>query len=189
MTSTVGLRRVIVSVLLAGMWAASAQGQYYGGPGANWYGQAGIPYGYPFPYGYPYSVGGPSFDAYGNVYLPGYPDAVPPPIRYLAPSYSYNPNPYAPFPGAASYELPWYAYNPNSYTYDLRAYGLGYPPPPYAYPATPYYYTPYSYYIGRRPYYWRGPYRAMTLQQYNAKSLQGPTRVRDIVPGMPELGG
>ena len=179
MVSTLWLRRVLASVLLVGMWAVSAEGQYYG----NWYGQAGI------PYGYPYFQGGPSFDAYGNVYFPAFPYDVPPPLRSLAPLYSYNPNPYAPFPGAASYELPFYSYNPNSYTYDLRTYGLGYPPPPYAYPATPYYYTPYSYYIGRRPYYWRGPYRAMTLQQYNAKSLQGPTRVRDIVPGVPGLGG
>ncbi len=179
MVSTLWLRRVLASVLLAGMWSASAQGQYYG----NWYGQAGI------PYGYPYFPGGPSFDAYGNVYFPAFPYDVPPPLRSLAPLYSYNQNPYAPFPGAASYELPFYSYNPNSYTYDLRAYGLGYPPPLYAYPATPYYYTPYSYYIGRRPYYWRGPYHVMTLQQYNAKSLQGPTRVRDIVPGIPGLGG
>lgn len=179
MNSTMWIRRVIAPVLLAGMWAASAQAQYYGG---NWYGQMGI------PYGYPYSQGGPSFDAYGNVYMPGSPDAVPPPIRYMAPSLSYNPNPYAPFPGASSYELPYYSYNPNSYTYDLRAYGYGLVPPPYAYPAIPYYYMPYSYYIGR-PYHWRGPYHAMTLQQYNAQSLHGPTRVRDIVPGVPELGG
>jgi len=181
MISTAWLRRVFVSVFLAGMSASSAPGQYYAG---NGYDQGGI------PYGYPYSQGMPSFDAYGNVYVPGYPDAVPPPIRYLTPSYSYNPNPYAPFPGAASYGLPWYSYNPNSYTYDLRAYGYGYLPPPwYAYPRSPYYYTPYSFPVGRRPYHWRGPYHALTLPQYLTKELHGPTRVRDIVPGIPELGG
>ncbi len=185
MISTIRLKRVLLLVLLAGTWTASVQGQFYSG---NWYGQAGIPYRYP-SYGYPYSPYGPSFDEYGNVYLPAFPYTVPPPLRYLAPSYSYNPNPYAPFPGAASYELPFGSYAPNSYTYDLRAYGYGlsYPPPPYVYPAYPV--VPYSYYIGRRPYYWRGPYRAMTLQQYITQELHGPTRVRDIVPGVPGLGG
>ncbi len=188
MISARWLKRVLVSVLLAGMWTASAQGQFYGG---GWYGQAGIPYGYP-SYAYPYSQIGPNpYDYYGAGYPSGFPYDVPPPLRYLAPSYSYNPNPYAPFPGAASYELPFGSYNPNSYTYDLRAYGygLGYPPPAYAYPAYPVfpysYFTPSGHYIGPLPYHWRGPYHAMTLQQYIAKQLQGPTRVRDVAPGIP----
>ena len=186
MISARGFRGMSVSVLVAGMWVAAAQGQFYGGPGAGWYGPAGM------PYGYPYSLPGFSFDEYGNAYLTPAPYLAPPPLRSLMPSRSYTPNPYAAFPNTFSYEPVPNLYAPNSFTYDLRAYGYGYPPPAYTYPAyptAPYGYTAPSYYTGRRPRNWRGPYHAMTLGQYIEKGLQGPTRVRDIVPGIPGLGG
>jgi hypothetical protein len=75
-----------------------------------------------------------------------------------------------------SYEVPQDAYAPNTFTYDLQAYAYGYPPPLYS----PHY-PP-----GRQ--YWRMIYREMTLGQYIRKQLHGPVRVRDIVPGIPELG-
>ena len=77
---------------------------------------------------------------YGDYYGSGSPDSyynfsVVPPLRSIAPSFSYNGNPYAPFPRSFSYEVAPNAYAPNSYTYDLRAYGYGYPPPAYGPPA------------------------------------------------------
>ena len=127
--------------------------------------------------------------------------SVPPPLRSIAPSFSYNGNPYMPFPRSFSYEVPPNAYAPNSYTYDLRAYGYGYPPPAYggppAYapgyspPAYSYSY-PYSYPYGYSypvPRYRRGIYRQLSLRQYIDRQLHGPVRVRDYVQGMPELGG
>jgi hypothetical protein len=84
-----------------------------------------------------------------------------------------------------SYEVPQDAYAPNTFTYDLQAYAYGYPPPLYSPPVYPYSYYPY-YSPGRQ--YWRMIYREMTLGQYIRKQLHGPVRVRDIVPGIPELG-
>ncbi len=187
MISRMWFGRAVVFVLLLGVLTASAGAQLYVGPGVVVLDQGRALY----PYSYAPAVPGSYLYGYANPFGPwyGFP-SVPPPSRYLAPSFSYNANPYAQFPNSFSYEVPAYNYAPNSFTYDLRAYGYGYAPPPlYAYPVSPYYYTPYSYYVGRRPYYWRGPYHAMTLQQYNDRSLHGPTRVRDIVPGVPELGG
>jgi hypothetical protein len=152
---------------------------------------------------------------YGDYYGAGSPESyynfsVPPPLRSIAPSFSYNGNPYSPFPRSFSYEVPPNAYAPNSYTYDLRAYGYGYPPPAYgppAYgssadmpsvyspPAYPYGYSsgyPYGYPYGysyRAPRYQRGIYRQLSLRQYIDRQLHGPVRVRDFVQGMPELGG
>jgi len=121
--------------------------------------------------------------------------------RYL-PSYSYTPSPYIQVPGAAAYGTPPYAYSPDAYNYDLTAqsfaeffsllpYFYDYYPPYFYYPppAVPYgsYGYNYSYpFIPRR---WRSPYRPMTLPEYLYRQSQGPTRVRDIVPGIPELGG
>ena len=103
-------------------------------------------------------------------------------------SFSYNANPYTPFPGSSSYELPQNAYAPNSYAYDLRTYGYGYPPPAYARPVhlPPWYPCGYSCPVPR---YQRGIYRQLSLRQYLDKQLHGPVRVRDIVRNMPELGG
>lgn len=152
---------------------------------------------------------------YGD-YYGYYGFSVPPPLRSIAPSFSYNGNPYAPFPRSFSYEVPPNAYAPNSYTYDLRAYGYGYPPPAYGPPAygaseyepsaygpsaympsvysSPAYPYGYSYgypygYSYRAPRYQRGIYRQLSLRQYIDRQLHGPVRVRDFVQGMPELGG
>jgi len=168
------LGRVVVSLIVIAGWTAWAGAQPYAG-----YGPTTLGYN---DYGDTYSLG------------PWYP--VPPPSRYIYPSYSYNPNPYASFPGAFSYEVPPFAYAPNSYNYDLRAYGYmpGFYPPP-AYPFG--YYYPYfypSYYPYFYPYhlirqYRLMGYRPMTRQEYLIRGLHGPTRVRDVVPDVPELGG
>jgi hypothetical protein len=145
--------------------------------------------------------GAGSLDSYYNF-------SVPPPLRSIAPSFSYNGNPYNPFPRSFSYEVPPNAYAPNSYTYDLRAYGYGYPPPaygppaysppaysysyPYSYPYGYSYGYPYSYPYGYSypvPRYQRGAYRQLSLRQYIDRQAHGPVRVRDIVRNMPELGG
>jgi len=187
MTSGIAFGRVVVLVLFSGMLAASAQAQFF-------YGASGMgsPYGYP----YPQIVPGP--DAYGYGYSPGSwygLPVVPPPSRYLMPSFSYNANPYAQFPNTFSYEIPQNAYAPNSYTYDLRAYGYGYLPPIYYVPPLYFYrYYP-NYYPDLNPHYRglpgyrRGVYRQVSLQEYLVTQFHGPVRVRDIVPGVPELGG
>ena len=177
----------LMILLLVGL-ATGAKAQFYGGPGAVAYGQNwGIPYPQTVPGPYDYSYG---YYGYGDVPLPW--ELIPPPSRYLSPGFSYNPNPYAQVPNTLSYEIPSNVYAPNTYTYDLRAYGYGYTPPVYAYPAYPVYPTypvvPYFRLYTGRPFRW-GPYIAMPLRQYLAKGLHGPTRVRDIVPGIFELGG
>jgi len=177
---------VVVLTVVLSVLAASAKAQLYAGPGSTVLGQTWSP-----SYGYPYSYATPGpYSYYWYAYPPGpwyvFP-SVPPPSRYVAPSLSYNANPYAQFPNSFSYEVPPNAYAPGSYTYDLRAYGYGYPPPYYPYT--------YSYYPGYRPYYpvrplyGRGAYRSMTLREYIARQLHGPVRVRDVVPGQRTLGG
>lgn len=167
----------VVLGFLSGMPAASAQAQGYG----DYYG-----------------MGSP------DSYYPSYGFSVPPPLRSIAPSFSYNGNPYAPFPRSFSYEVAPNAYAPNSYTYDLRAYGYGYPPPAYGppvYPSPGYSYGyPYGYSYGypygysyRYPYgysypvprYQRGIYRQLSMRQYLDRQLHGPVRVRDFVRGTP----
>ncbi len=186
----------LMILLLVGL-ATDAKAQPYGGPGAVAYGQNwGIPYpqAVPGPYNYSGPYGYYGYGGYGYVPQPW--ELIPPASRYLSPGFSYNPNPYAQVPNTLSYEIPPNIYAPNTYTYDLRAYGYGsgygYSPPLYTYPAYPVYPTypvaPYYYLYTGRPFRW-GPYIAMPLRQYLAKELHGPTRVRDIVPGIPELGG
>jgi hypothetical protein len=183
MTLRTGFGCVVVLGFLSAVLATAAQAQGYG----DYYGQ-----GSPGSYYYNFSV--------------------PPPLRSIAPSFSYNGNPYNPFPRSFSYEVPPNAYAPNSYTYDLRAYGYGYPPPAYGPPAyspgysppayssgypysNPYGYSygyPYSYPYGYSyplARYQRGAYRQLSLRQYIDRQVHGPVRVRDIVRNMPELGG
>jgi hypothetical protein len=173
---------VLACLLFVAGWATSAKAQPYGNTGV--YGS--------YPYGY-----------YGDTYvlLPGY--IFPYASQYL-PSYSYTPSPYMPVPGGAAYGGVPFTYSPNAYTYDLYAQSLAsYPPvyfyPPdydysqtYTYPPATYYLPPpypYGYYRPFIPRRWRSPYRPMTLPEYFYRASQGPTRVRDIVPGIPELGG
>jgi hypothetical protein len=165
MASKISFGNLVGIALLSGILATSAQAQFYG-----------------MPYGYPY---GPESDAY---------PPVPPPSAYPTPGFSYDGNPYAPFLGPFSYEMPQNAYGPTAYTYDLQANGYGYPPPivtPPLYPNS-YYpdYTP-DLNLQRRglPGYWRGVYRELSLPEYLVLQLHGPVRVRDIVPGVPGLGG
>ena len=186
MTLRIWFGCVVVCGFSLGMLAVPAQAQGYG----DYYG-AGSP----------------------DSYYPYYGLSVPPPLRSIAPSFSYNGNPYAPFPRSFSYEVAPNAYAPNSYTYDLRAYGYGYPPPAYgppAYapqdyspPAYPYGYPygysygypysyPYSYPYGYSypaPRYQRGTYRQLSMRQYIDRQVHGPVRVRDIVRNTPEFGG
>jgi len=176
---------VVASLLLVAEWTTSARAQTYGygpaAPGSYPYGDSGYS-------GYPYI---PSIDYFFYPYA----------SRYL-PSYSYAPSPYRQVPGGAAYGPLPFSYSPNAYTYDLNAqyyadlyaqyyadlYGAqSYPYyPPYYYPAPAFPYGYYSPFIPRR---WRSPYRPMTLPEYLYRQSQGPTRVRDIVPGIPELGG
>ena len=174
----------VVASLLLGALTASVEAQPYGG---------GSYYGPGTPGSYPYGGSGYSYPPTADYYYYVYPYAS----RYL-PSYSYTPSPYNPVPGAAAYGPPPFSYSPNAYTYDLYAQSyadffnalpyLYYYYPPYSYyppPALPYNYSYYPF-IPRR---WRSIYRPMTLPEYLYRGSQGPTRVRDIVPGIPELGG
>ncbi len=173
---------VLGSLLLVVGLATSVKAQAYGNYGV--YGS--------YPYG-----------SYGGTYLllPGY--VFPYASNYL-PSYSYTPSPYMPVPGGAAYGGVPFSYSPFAYNYDLYAQSYAsYPPvyfyPPgydysqtYNYPPAIYYSPqqyPYGYYRPFNPRRWRSPYRPMTLQEYFYRESQGPTRVRDIVPGVPELGG
>jgi hypothetical protein len=194
MASGILFRRAIGLVLLSGMLAASTQAQFYGGAGI------GVPYGYPYPQGIP----GPG--TYGYPYSPegsyAFP-VIPPPSTYFTPWFSYNANPYAPvpntfsyeqLPNAFSYEMPQNFYAPNTYTYDLGAYGYGYPPPIAALPFYPdgdnsIFYPDVNARHRGLPGYRRGVYREVSPQEYLFLQLHGPVRVRDIVPGVPELGG
>ncbi|MCL5280454.1 MAG: hypothetical protein M1376_11165 [Planctomycetes bacterium] len=177
---------VVASLLLAVVLPAWVEAQPYGGPGSGFYGPSA-------PGTYPYGDYGNS-DYYGYPYFPFPGFFYPYASRYL-PSYSYTPSPYMQVPGAAAYGTPPFAYSPFAYTYDLYAqsyadaYAGLYPYyPPYAYYAPPAYpYGPYHRFIPRRPRF--SPYRPMTLEEYFYRESQGPTRVRDIVPGVPELGG
>jgi len=170
---------VAAAVGVVGGPATSVQAQVYTAPGATVLGQVSMP-----PYSYSYAQ--PGLYPYGYAYPFGpwyvFP-SVPPPSRYISPPFSYQANPYAPFPNSFSYEVPPYTYTPNSFTYDLRAYG--YPWGIYPSPSYPYGY--YWYYYNLGPRYRRGVYRQMSLREYTARQLHGPTRVRDIVPGVPEL--
>ena len=150
-------------LLLVGL-ATGAKAQFYGGPGIVAYGQN---YGVPYPQA-----------------LPGYSDYS----GYYGYSGDYG------YPGDYGYYGDMYApqyWGPTSSPYGYfgpGAYGYGYRPPMYAYP--PYSVSPavpYRPYMGRP--YRVGPYIAMSLRQYLAKGFQGPTRVRDIVPGVPGLDG
>jgi hypothetical protein len=186
MASEMWFRRVVVFVFSSGILAASARAQSSVGLGAAAFDRT-----WALPYSYPYTQPVSGYYPYGYAYPPdtGYAfPFVPPPSRYIAPSFSYNGNPYAQFPNSFSYDVPQNAYAPNSFTYDLRAYGYGYPPPIYySPPVYPYgYYYPY-YYPGRP--YSREAYRQLSLREYIAKQLHGPVRVRDFVRGVPELGG
>jgi hypothetical protein len=178
---------VVASLLLVAGLTTSAEAQVYGpyAPGSYPYGGSGS---------YPYSGYGylPQYDYYYYFF--------PYASRYLQ-SQSYTPSPYRPMPGAGAYGTPPYTYSPDAYNYDLTAASFAdyfsafpffydYYPPYYYYPppAAPYGYNGYSYYpfIPRR---WRSPYRPMPLPEYLYRQFHGPTRVRDIVPGIPELGG
>lgn len=176
-------RHIVVLVCVVGMSAATGEAQFYPNSGMGASGQSGIPYyGYPAPttYGDEYSYGG----TYGPYY-------VPPPSSFIAPSFSFNANPYAAFPRSFSYEVPQNAYAPNSYTYDLRAYGYGYPPsaypPVYAPPAYSAPWYPYGYYYPYYPVprYQRGIYRQLSMRQYVDRQIHGPVRVRDFVRSAP----
>lgn len=179
----------VASLLLLAGLTTSVKAQVYGpyAPGSYPYGGSGsYPYG-----GYGYL---PQLDYYYYFY--------PYASRYL-PSYSYTPSPYMPAPGAAAYGTPPYTYSPYAYNYDLTAASFAdffnalpylydyYPPyayyPPYSYYPPPV--VPYGYHYPVIPRRWRSPYRPLTLPEYLYRQSQGPTRVRDIVPGMPELGG
>jgi hypothetical protein len=170
------LRCVVVSLAVGASLTIPAAAQYYGPEGT-------LSYGYPYPQATP----GPYDYGYGGEFT------VPPPSRSI-PGFSYNANPYAQFPNSYSYELPSDSFMPNTYTYDLRAYGYGSPPAMYPPPVYPYGYYPYPY-PSPYPYYYPGPryrqgiFRQMTLREYINKQFHGPVRVRDIVPGIPELGG
>jgi len=186
---------VVASLILAAL-TASVEAQPYIGSGAAVPSGTWVPsyvsyYGPTAPGAYPYGDSG----YYGSPYLPpvDYYFSYPYASRYL-PSYSYTPSPYRQVPGAAAYGTPPYTYSPDAYTYDLYAqsyadaYAQFYPyyPPYFYYPPPAFPYGYYHYFIPRRP---RSPYRPMTLQEYLYRGSQGPTRVRDIVPGVPELGG
>ncbi len=167
------------------------------------------------PYGTYGAYGSYPYGSYGDTYvlLPGY--IFPYASRYL-PSYSYTPSPYMPVPGGAAYGGVPFTYSPNAYTYDLYAQSYASYPPVYFYPpdsdySQTYNYPPdysylqtynyppaiyssppaypYRYYRPFNPRRWRSPYRPMSLQEYFYRGSQGPTRVRDVVPGIPELGG
>jgi hypothetical protein len=175
---------VIASLLLAAGLTTSVEAQSYIGPGATVPGWTWTPsyvnyYGPSAPGSYPYGD-------YGYSYLPSPEYFFPYASRYL-PSYSYLPNPYRQVPGAAAYGVPPFTYSPDAYTYDLYAQSYAYYPPYFYYPPPVF---PYGYYyyrfIPRRP---RWPCRPMTPPEYLYRESQGPTRVRDIVPGVPELGG
>ena len=164
--------RAVVTLFVGVGWAACATAQTYGGPTILRYGQdIGIPY--------LQTVPGP--DVYENPSDPDFPYVMPPPGAYSGPGYFYGGNPYGSGPSGFPYGMPPYAYVPNPYPYG--PYGYGYPPP---YPS-PGYPSDYSYpnYIEQSRQ--RGIYRTMTLREYIARELRGPTRVRDIVPGIPEL--
>jgi hypothetical protein len=176
---------VAASLILAAALAMSVEAQPYGGPGAGVPGQTWTPF-YAGYYGAPPSYPYGDYGDYGYSYLPSPGYFFPYASRYL-PSYSYTPNPYMQMPGAAAYGTLPFTYSPNAYTYDLYSQSYGYYPPTFYYPPPVF---PYGYYyyhfIPRRP---RSPYRPMTLPEYIYRQSQGPTRVRDIVPGVPELGG
>jgi len=172
--------QVVAAAFLAGVLAPAAEAQtLYAGPGTvvfgpTWTPYSSLPLGF-YPYGYAYPP---------PLYI--YP-FVSPPSRYLTPSYSYQANPFAQFPNTFSYELPPFTYGPNLYTYDLRAYGSGpgvYPPA-----ANPYGYYHYYFNLPTIPAYAGGVYRPMSLREYKLRQLRGPVRVRDIVPGVPQLSG
>jgi hypothetical protein len=171
-------RSAVVLVFLAGLLATPATAELYVGPGAAVLGQARV------PYLYPYGPVGPDLYSYGYMFPYGpwhvFP-SVPPPARYGTPSFSYRANPYVLPPRTFSYEVPPSAYAPDSFPYDLRAYGYGYPPP--IQPPRLYFYR---YHPGPRE---GTSYRPMSLREYKVRQLGGPVRVRDIVPGVPELGG
>ena len=175
----------VVAALILAALAASVQAQLYGGSGSGFYGPS-APGAYPYgDYGY--------YGYYGYPYLP-FPGLYPPYASRYLPSYSYTPSPYVQVPGGAAYGTPPFSYSPFAYNYDLYAqsyadtYAQLYPyyPPDFYYTPPVYPYRPYYRFIPRRP---RTPYRPMTLQEYLYRASQGPTRVRDIVPGIPELGG
>ena len=181
---------VVVSLLLAVGLTTSVRAQPYYGSGA---GPTWTPYGGSY---YGPSTSGSSYGDYGYYaypyVLPDY-SFYPYASRYL-PSYSYTPSPYRPVPGGAAYGTPPFTYSPDAYTYDLYApfyadlYSQIYPYyQPYFYYPPPAF--PYGYYYPFRPRRWRSPYRPMSLPEYLYRESQGPTRVRDIVPGIPELGG
>jgi hypothetical protein len=147
----------------------------YAGPGTAVVGQTWVP-----------AV--PGYYSYGYVAPPGYwhvVPSVPPPLRYNPRAFSYQGNPYLPFPYSYSYEAAPYTYFPNSYTYDLRAYGYAYPPALYPAPVYPYRYYYYYYHAPRSR---SGIYRPLTLREYLARQSRGPARVRDYVPGAPRPG-
>lgn len=181
-------RGAVLLLVLVGP-AAGTQAQPYGGPGMPAYGQdGGNPYSQavPGPYGYGYPYG------YADTYGYDSSNLLPPPAQYFpGPGFRYNANPYATAPNTFSYEMPPNAYAPNTFTYNLRAYADAPPAPAYVPPVYPFgyvepgYYPGYFYHPQRR----FGIYRTLTLGQYIALELHGPTRVRDIVPGIPELGG
>ncbi len=170
MTSKTFWGCVLISLFLIMGRVGPARAQVHLGPGVTVFSQTWTPT-YMYPYGY-----------YGYPAGPWFVFPVPGPYasRYL-PSYSYTPNPYAQVPGAAAYGAPPYTYFPNAYTYDLYPQSHVYPWGIYYAPGS----YPYVYYFGPR--YARLPYRAMTMREYLARQRQGPTRVRDIVPGEPGL--
>ena len=197
MTPRFSLGCVVVALAVGG-WTTCAQAQAYGDSGAV----ADDPSERVPP------ISLVSFDSY----LPDPWTAVPPPARYFpGPGFRYNANPLAQVPNTFSYEMPPNAYMPNTYTYDLRAYGYnhpgysypygynspygfgypyGYPPAMVPVPVYPFGYFPNPYLdYYPAPQRRRGTYRPMTLREYIARELRGPTRVRDVVPGIPELGG
>jgi hypothetical protein len=189
---------VAASLLLVAGLTTSVEAQPYFGSGA---GQTWTPYSGNY-YGPAASGAYPYWD-YGYSYVPLVDFFLNPPYasRYLH-SYSYTPSPYRPVPGGAAYGTPPFSYSPDAYTYDLNAayyadlyaqyyadlYGVqSYPYyPSYYYPSPV---VPYGYYSRFLPRRWRSPYRPMPLPEYLHRQSQGPTRVRDIVPGIPELGG
>jgi hypothetical protein len=190
MVSTVLSGRVVAPLILTAALATAAEAQYYFGPGSQFY--AGS-YGPSASGAYPYGNYG-DYAYYGYPYYLPFPGLYTPYASRYLPSYSYTPSPYMQVPGGAAYGTPPFTYSPFAYNYDLfaQSYADAYaqfypyylPYSNYAPPAYPY--GRYYRFIPRRP---RSPYRPMTLQEYLYRQSQGPTRVRDIVPGVPELGG
>ncbi len=177
----------VASLVLAAGLAASVEAQPYFDPGAIVPSQPWTP-----SYVSYYGPAAPGSYPYGDYGYYGYPYFAPPDYYFLPyasrylPSYSYTPSPYMQVPGAAAYGTPPYTYSPNAYTYDLYAQSYASYPPYFYYPPPVFPYGYYYPFIPRRP---RSPYRPMTLQEYFYRASQGPTRVRDIVPGVPGLGG